>query len=120
METNEKQQKYPRSIAFIIGNEFCERFSYYGSKAILVLFFRNVLAYNEDSATEYYHIFSMACYFTPVLGAIIADSLLGKFRTIFYISILYAIGNIVLSYASFLQNESVIHRIATISDKITN
>ncbi|CAG2165479.1 unnamed protein product [Oppiella nova] len=96
-----KKGRYPRSVAFIIGNEFCERFSYYGAKAILVIFFTQILRYNDDEATEYYHIFAMACYFTPVIGAIIADSLLGKFRTIFYISILYAIGNIVLSYASF-------------------
>lgn len=47
--------------------------------AILVLYFRYVLSYSEDSATQAFHIFAMACYFTPVLGAIIADSYLGKF-----------------------------------------
>ena len=48
-------------------------------KAILVLYFRYVLAYSENTATQAFHIFAMACYFTPVLGAIIADSFLGKF-----------------------------------------
>ncbi|XP_054167957.1 solute carrier family 15 member 1-like [Oppia nitens] len=107
LEVPKKGQKYPLSIAFIIGNEFCERFSYYGAKAILVLFFRDILLYNENESTEYYHIFAMACYFTPVIGAIIADSFLGKFRTILYISILYAIGNILLSYSSYLVSKPV-------------
>ncbi|KAI2804751.1 hypothetical protein BLOT_003739 [Blomia tropicalis] len=101
---------YPKSVIFIISNEFCERFSYYGMrsklinitnpKAILVLYFRYVLAYSENTATQAFHIFAMACYFTPVLGAIIADSFLGKFWTILSISIVYAIGNIVLSFAA--------------------
>lgn len=96
----EKKLPYPKSIIFIIGNEFCERFSYYGMKAILVLYFRYIMEYTDNSATQAYHIFSMACYFTPVLGAIIADSFLGKFWTILSISIVYAAGNVLLSFAS--------------------
>ena len=99
-EIPEKKIPYPKSVFFIISNEFCERFSYYGMKTILVLYFRDVLQYSENTSTMAFHIFSMACYFTPVIGAIIADSLLGKFLTILSISIVYAAGNIVLSFAS--------------------
>ncbi|CAG2100098.1 unnamed protein product [Medioppia subpectinata] len=81
------KQRYPRSVAFIIGNEFCERFSYYGAKAILVIFFTQIIKYSDDEATEYYHIFAMACYFTPVIGAIIADSFLGKFSWVMWIGL---------------------------------
>ncbi|XP_064465951.1 peptide transporter family 1-like isoform X2 [Ornithodoros turicata] len=91
---------YPRAVFFIIGNEFCERFSYYGMKAILTLYLINVLMFEEHTAKSTYHIFSMACYFTPVFGAMLADSYLGKFRTIFYISIIYAIGNVTLAVAA--------------------
>lgn len=42
----------------------------------------------------------MLAYFFPVIGAIIADSLLGKFRTILYISFIYVAGNIILSLSS--------------------
>lgn len=91
---------YPKSVFFIIGNEFCERFSYYGMRTILVLYFRIVLSYSENTATQAFHIFAMVCYFTPVLGAIIADSFLGKFWTILSISLVYAAGNIFLSFAS--------------------
>ncbi|XP_022244026.1 LOW QUALITY PROTEIN: solute carrier family 15 member 1-like [Limulus polyphemus] len=99
-EAGTQKLSYPKSIFFIIGNEFCERFSYYGMKAVLTLYLTLVLLYDDDTATMIYHIFSMGCYFTPIFGAMLADSLLGKFRTIFYISILYAGGNIVLALAS--------------------
>ena len=52
-----------------------------------------------------YHAFVAMCYFTPVIGAILADSFFGKFRTIFYISIIYAIGQIVLTIGSIGLNE---------------
>jgi solute carrier family 15 oligopeptide transporter 1 len=101
------KQRYPRSVFFIIGNEFCERFSYYGMKNVLALYFTNVLLFSEDRATEYYHIFSMLCYFTPIIGAYIADTLMGKYKTIFYISFIYAAGNIVLSLASYFEDKWV-------------
>lgn len=55
------------------------------------------LDFGETTASVIYHAFVALCYFTPVIGAILADSFLGKFRTIFYISIIYAIGQIVLT-----------------------
>lgn len=100
IKKNSEKVPYPKSIFFIIGNEFCERFSYYGMKAILTLFFVNIIRYGDDTATTVYHTFSMGCYFTPIFGAMLADSFLGKFKTILYISILYAAGNIVLASAA--------------------
>eukprot|EP00062_Callorhinchus_milii_P020349 gi/632975900/ref/XP_007904487.1/ PREDICTED: solute carrier family 15 member 1 [Callorhinchus milii] len=88
---------FPISIGFIVINEFCERFSYYGMRAVLVLYFRYFLRWDEDQATAIYHAFVALCYFTPILGAIIADSWLGKFKTIIYLSIVYAIGQLVMS-----------------------
>jgi hypothetical protein len=48
--------------------------------AILALYLRNILLYSDDDATMIYHIFVMMCYFFPIFGAMLADSLLGKFR----------------------------------------
>uniref|UniRef100_A0A8B9LUS7 Solute carrier family 15 member 2 n=1 Tax=Astyanax mexicanus TaxID=7994 RepID=A0A8B9LUS7_ASTMX len=84
-------------IAFIVVNEFCERFSYYGMKAVLTLYFIRYLHWNENLSTAVYHAFSGLCYFTPILGAIIADSWLGKFKTIIYLSIVYVIGHVIKS-----------------------
>ncbi|XP_043930955.1 solute carrier family 15 member 2-like [Protopterus annectens] len=88
---------YPLSIAFIVVNEFCERFSYYGMKAVLTLYFIYFLHWDEDLSTSIYHAFSGLCYFTPIFGALIADSWLGKFKTIIYLSIIYIIGHAVKS-----------------------
>uniref|UniRef100_A0A452H3E5 Solute carrier family 15 member 2 n=1 Tax=Gopherus agassizii TaxID=38772 RepID=A0A452H3E5_9SAUR len=88
---------YPLSIAFIVVNEFCERFSYYGMKAVLTLYFLNFLHWDDNLSTTIYHAFSGLCYFTPVIGALIADTWLGKFKTIIYLSIVYVIGHVIKS-----------------------
>lgn len=88
---------YPLSICFIVVNEFCERFSYYGMKALLTLYFVTYLHWDKDLSTAVYHAFGGLCYFTPILGALIADSWLGKYKTIIYLSIIYVIGHVVKS-----------------------
>ncbi|XP_071320717.1 solute carrier family 15 member 1b [Trachinotus anak] len=88
---------YPISIFFIVVNEFCERFSYYGMRAVLVLYFKYFLRWDDDFATSIYHTFVALCYLTPILGAIVADSWLGKFKTIIYLSIVYAVGQVVMA-----------------------
>uniref|UniRef100_A0AAQ6A410 Solute carrier family 15 member 1 n=1 Tax=Amphiprion ocellaris TaxID=80972 RepID=A0AAQ6A410_AMPOC len=91
---------YPISIFFIVVNEFCERFSYYGMRAVLVLYFKYFLLWDDDFATTIYHTFVALCYLTPILGAIIADSWLGKFKTIIYLSIVYTIGQVVMAVSA--------------------
>ncbi|NXC71816.1 S15A1 protein, partial [Anhinga anhinga] len=91
---------YPLSIFFIVINEFCERFSYYGMRAVLVLYFKYFLQWDDNLSTAIYHTFVALCYLTPILGALIADSWLGKFKTIVYLSIVYTIGQAVISVSS--------------------
>uniref|UniRef100_A0A452ESH5 Solute carrier family 15 member 2 n=1 Tax=Capra hircus TaxID=9925 RepID=A0A452ESH5_CAPHI len=91
---------YPLSIVFIVVNEFCERFSYYGMKAVLTLYFLYYLNWSEDSSASVYHAFSSLCYFTPILGAAIADSWLGKFKTIIYLSLVYVLGHVIKSMSA--------------------
>ncbi len=47
--------------------------------AVLVLFLFKQLGFTEDSSTAIYHAFIMLCYLLPLLGALIADSCLGKY-----------------------------------------
>ncbi|NXK06627.1 S15A1 protein, partial [Herpetotheres cachinnans] len=91
---------YPLSTFFIIINEFCERFSYYGMRAVLVLYFKYFLQWDDNLSTAIYHTFVALCYLTPILGALIADSWLGKFKTIVSLSIVYTIGQAVMSVSS--------------------
>lgn len=66
-------------------------------KALLTIYFMTYLHWDKDLSTAVYHAFGSLCYFTPILGALIADSWLGKFKTIIYLSIVYAIGHVVKS-----------------------
>ncbi|KAM7348686.1 yin isoform 2-T2 [Cochliomyia hominivorax] len=89
--------KYPKAVGFIISNEFCERFNYYGMRTILVLYLTSKLHYDKDTSTVLFHVFTMLVYLCPLVGAIVADSWLGKFRTILYLSIVYAIGGVIVA-----------------------
>lgn len=95
----------PPGIPFIIGNELAERFSFYGMKAILTVFMTKYLmnssgdldVMSEESAKTWYHLFTSAVYFTPVLGALLADIFLGKYKTIMFLSIAYVLGHFALA-----------------------
>ena len=95
----------PKGIPYIIGNELAERFSFYGMKCILIVFMTKYLMdhngnYNTMSnaeATHWYHLFTSAVYYTPILGAIISDVFLGKYRTILFLSIIYCLGHLTLA-----------------------
>ncbi|XP_017869457.1 PREDICTED: peptide transporter family 1-like [Drosophila arizonae] len=92
--TKKKQEllEYPKSVAFIVSNEFCERFNYYGMRAILVFYLTQKLGYNEETATVLFHVFTMLVYVFPIAGALVADGWLGKYRTILYLSVVYSVG----------------------------
>jgi POT family proton-dependent oligopeptide transporter len=106
----------PPGIPYIVGNEAAERFSFYGMKAILkiyliALFVRFVnesgvppetMAEAEARSTEVVHLFVAGVYAFPLLGAVIADRLLGKYRTILWVSLIYCAGHAVLAVAGRL------------------
>lgn len=60
--------------------------------ATLVLYLTSQLGFSENSATIIYHLHGVIMYFTGILGAIICDSWLGKFRTILYMHLLSTVG----------------------------
>lgn len=89
--------KFPPQIKYIVGNEACERYSFYGMKSILTVFMIQVLLFQESQATFTYHIFSSLCYFFPVVGAFVSDRIWGKYKTILYLSLVYCVGHAVLA-----------------------
>uniref|UniRef100_A0A7I4Z3T0 Oligopeptide transporter 1 n=1 Tax=Haemonchus contortus TaxID=6289 RepID=A0A7I4Z3T0_HAECO len=100
---------WPKTTFCIVSNEFCERFSYYGMRTVLILYLLNVLKFTESQSTIFFNSFTVLCYMTPLLGSIIADGYIGKFWTIFFVSILYACGQVILAVASINNKESSIH-----------
>jgi proton-dependent oligopeptide transporter, POT family len=89
--------KFPTQIKYIVGNEACERYSYYGMRSILTVFMIQVLLMQEAEATSTYHLFAGACYLFPLLGAFISDRIWGKYKTILYLSLVYCLGHAVLA-----------------------
>lgn len=100
-ETPELTKRMPGGIPYIIGNELAERFSFYGMKGILVIFMTKHLLdragdpafMGEDAAKAVYHYFTAAAYFFPLLGALLADIVLGKYKTIIILSLGYCLGH---------------------------
>ncbi|CAL2041173.1 unnamed protein product [Caenorhabditis brenneri] len=102
-------KKWPKQTFLIVGNELCERFSFYGMRAVLTLYFFNILGFSKSSSTVLFHAFTVICYTSPLLGSILADGYIGKFWTIFSISIFYACGQILLAFSSIAPSESSHH-----------
>ena len=102
------QAPIPRQIRYIIGNEGCERFSFYGMRNILTVFLAtSLLAYLPEAergsaAKEVFHTFVIGVYFFPLLGGWIADRFFGKYNTIFWLSLVYCAGQACL--AMFVTN----------------
>src|SRR5437016_1038856 len=89
--------KMPPGVPYIVGNEAAERFSYYGMNSILVVFMTHQLLMLPADADGWYHIFVSGAYFLPIVGAFFGDAILGKYRTIFYVSIIYCFGHVTLA-----------------------
>lgn len=93
----------PPQIPYIIGNEGCERFSFYGMRNILTVFLMTslLLAVPADlrkaEAKEVFHTFVIGVYFFPLLGGWLADRFFGKYPTIFWFSIVYCAGHACLA-----------------------
>jgi POT family proton-dependent oligopeptide transporter len=95
----------PDGIPFIVANEAAERFSYYGMRAILVVFMTQYLmnsageldVMSENEAQGYFHLYVSAVYFMPIFGALLADGFIGKYRTILFLSLFYCFGHFALA-----------------------
>ena len=114
---------HPRALTFLFATEMWERFSYYGMKALLVLYmvkylllpgradnviglatFRSALEWMfgplavQPFASHIYGFYTGLVYLTPLFGGIIADRLLGQHRTILLGAALMAIGHFMMAF----------------------
>ena len=91
----------PRVLSILI-METAERFTYYGFRAVLVLYFRNYLHFPESTSISLFAYTTSLAYLSPILGAIVSDSYLGRYRTILHFGWVYQIGLILLTIGAFL------------------
>lgn len=96
--------RWPKQIKFIIGNEAAERFSYYGMRSILALYITSVLMQTKDRATAIIHLFVFVNYFMPLFGAWLSDRIWGRYKTILWISLFYCVGHGVLALSDLFDS----------------
>ncbi len=118
---------HPRALAFLFGTEMWERFSYYGMRALLVLYLVKYLLLPghaehviglaslksglqsvfgpleaQPFASTLYGSYTALVYLTPVLGGLIADRFLGQRRTVIIGAVLMAIGHFMMAFEPLL------------------
>ncbi|KAK9762054.1 hypothetical protein K7432_012561 [Basidiobolus ranarum] len=98
--------KIPIAAWFIIVNEFCERFAYYGGSAPFTNYIQfppgnpkqaGALDMGQATSTAWKQFFTFFCYLTPLIGAVISDQYLGKYKSILIFSIIYMLGWLILT-----------------------
>jgi POT family proton-dependent oligopeptide transporter len=108
-----RDDRFPPGVPYIVGNEAAERFSYYGMRQILYIYLTSLfLGFVAEStvgkeqlsaakvhATQVTHLFMAGVYLFPMIGAILADRLLGKYQVIFWVSLIYCAGQGALAFA---------------------
>jgi proton-dependent oligopeptide transporter, POT family len=116
---------HPRALTFLFATEMWERFSYYGMRALLVLYMvkylllpgqaENVIGLGplkqmyeamfgplgvQAFSSQIYGLYTGLVYLTPVFGGLLADRVLGQHRTILLGAALMAIGHFIMAFES--------------------
>lgn len=92
MANTVSQKGHPSGLYFLFFTEMWERFSYYGMRAIFILFMTKVLLMQDKDASEIYGSYTGLVYLTPLLGGYLCDKYLGNRRSIIIGGFLMAIG----------------------------
>jgi proton-dependent oligopeptide transporter, POT family len=100
-QPNQSRKKHPPGLYLLFATEAWERFSYYGMRALLVLYLTTAvvnggLGVNESFAMSIYGFFTGAVYITPMIGGYLSDRFLGRRLAITIGGILMALGNFAL------------------------
>jgi len=89
---------HPKALPILFFSELWERFSFYGMRALLILYMIDGLKYTDTHAYAIYGSYGSLVYATPILGGIIADKLLGNRAAILLGGILMALGHFVTAF----------------------
>src|SRR5437762_567720 len=89
---------HPRGLTTLFFTEMWERFSYYGMRALLILFMTASVAsgglgWDAKHAATIYGLYTAGVYFTAIPGGWIADRLLGQRRAVLWGGVLIALGH---------------------------
>ncbi len=96
------KQGHPTGLYVLFGAEMWERFSYYGMRALLVLYLTKHLKYERKDALALYATYTGLVYLTPLLGGYLADRFLGQRKAIMIGGLLMALGHFAMAFEPLL------------------
>ena len=91
---------HPKGLYFLFFTEMWERFSYYGMRAIFILFMTKVFLMKDAAASEIYGSYTGLVYLTPLLGGYLCDKFLGNRRSIIIGGLLMSIGQFFMFFSA--------------------
>ena len=100
-----QRHNHPKALFYLFFVELWERFSYYGMRALLILYMTKAFLFTDDKAYGVYGAYGALVYATPVLGGLIADKVLGLRNAIMLGALLMALGH----FAMAIQQETVLY-----------
>src|ERR1700722_16129425 len=92
---------HPLGLYILFFTEMWERFSYYGMRALLMLYMLNYFKWSQKDASTIYKVYTSFVYVTPILGGYLADRVLGNKRAVIIGAILMAIGHFLMAFEEF-------------------
>ena len=91
---------HPKGLYLLFATEMWERFSYYGMRAVLVLFLTKAMMMDKAFASKFYGGYTSLVYLTPLIGGFISDRYWGNRRSILTGGLLMAVGQFTLFAAA--------------------
>ncbi|HUI93345.1 MAG TPA: peptide MFS transporter [Chitinivibrionales bacterium] len=92
-----QRRVHPKALFYLFFVELWERFSYYGMRALLILYLTKAFGFADDKAYGIYGAYGALVYATPVLGGLIADKFLGLRNSIKLGAVLMALGHFAMA-----------------------
>ena len=92
--------KHPKGLYLIFATSTAERFSYYGMRAIFILFLTQALLFDKEHAASIYGSYTGLVYLTPLIGGYIADKYWGIRRSVFWGAIMMALGQFLMFFSA--------------------
>ncbi len=89
-----QMRTHPRGLYILFFAEMWERFSYYGMRALLVLYLTKHFLFTDGQAYGIYGAYTTLVYVTPVIGGVLADRYLGQRKAVLFGAILLVLGHL--------------------------
>ena len=102
--TSVQSEGHPRALGVLFFTEMWERFSYYGMRALLVLYLTKSVGFSDNQAFLLYGAYTTLVYITPVAGGYLADHYIGAKRAVAFGGSLIALGHITLACTGLLSS----------------